>query len=457
MTRRVLLLVLLLTLASNESTLAQDDGCESGPDSGEQEPEYRPTGLPAMNWTFGFDAGFGTFSFLNSLFTNPRDEPSGDLSDNWLESYIKPSISAVRRLGNGSAIAGTLSAVGERTYGGAPTIVGEDFSSFAPDELSVSWRSGTAFERFDKNALEFTVGRAPYQIGQGFLLYDGAGEGGSRGGYWSNARNAFEFASIARFTPGPHKAEAFYLDKDELPESDTGSRLWGANYELRVTDASTIGVTYMKWYARAVDAPQRDGLNVFNARASVAPIPAHAALTVEMEYAHESNADVVTSHAWSMQGKYEIADVNWTPAVSYRYAVFQGDDPETAVSEAFDPLFPGFSDWGTWWQGEIAGEYFLSNSNLKSHQIRVHAVPNDSVETGIIFYRFLADQPASYGQGVTSNDLAFEVNAYAEWALNHNFTISLVGGFATPGAAVRQATARTANFGLGMLYVAYTF
>ena len=26
----------------------------------------------------------------------------------------------------------------------------------------------------------------------------------------------------------------------------------------------------------------------------------------------------------------------------------------------------GFSDWGTWWQGEIAGEYFLSNSNLRS-------------------------------------------------------------------------------------------
>jgi hypothetical protein len=33
-------------------------------------------------------------------------------------------------------------------------------------------------------------------------------------------------------------------------------------------------------------------------------------------------------------------------------------------------LLLGFCDWGSWWQGEIAGEYFISNSNLKSPQIR---------------------------------------------------------------------------------------
>ena len=49
--------------------------------------------------------------------------------------------------------------------------------------------------------------------------------------------------------------------------------------------------------------------------------------------------------------------------------------PTTAANEAFDPLLLGFHDWGTWWQGEIAGEYFLSNSNLVSHQIRAHVNP----------------------------------------------------------------------------------
>ena len=32
----------------------------------------------------------------------------------------------------------------------------------------------------------------------------------------------------------------------------------------------------------------------------------------------------------------------------------------TPKNEAFDPLFLGFNDWGTWWQGEIAGEFLLS-------------------------------------------------------------------------------------------------
>ena len=65
------------------------------------------------------------------------------------------------------------------------------------------------------------VGRAPYRLGHGFLLSDGAAEGGSRGGYWTNARKAFELAAIGRFRPGPHTLETVYLDKDELEERDT--------------------------------------------------------------------------------------------------------------------------------------------------------------------------------------------------------------------------------------------
>jgi hypothetical protein len=33
----------------------------------------------------------------------------------------------------------------------------------------------------------------------------------------------------------------------------------------------------------------------------------------------------------------------------------------------------------------------------------------------------------------------------------------VVGGFADPGEAVRQFSGRTSNFGLGMLYFAYSY
>ena len=126
-----------------------------------------------------------------------------------------------------------------------------------------------------ENALDVAVGRAPFQLGHGMLLYDGSAEGGSRGGYWTNARKAFEFAAIGRVKPGPHTAEVFYLDRDELPEFDSGSRLWGANYELSAR-GSTFGATYMKVMADPAVLPERDGLNVFNLRAYTAPVPALA-------------------------------------------------------------------------------------------------------------------------------------------------------------------------------------
>ena len=158
-----------------------------------------------------------------------------------------------------------------------------------------------------------------------------------------------------------------------------------------------------------------------------------------------------------MLGAYELGETSWKPTLSYRYAFFQGDDPETVTNEAFDPLFLGFYDWGTWWQGEIAGEYFLSNSNLKSHLFRLHVSPNDDLSGGLMFYKFAFDQPGSVGPDVTATDAAFEIDAYADWKLNQNFTLSLLGAYADPGKAVQQATGRTKNFAYGMAYLGYSF
>ncbi len=422
-----------------------------------QQEEARASGLPSqLEWTFNFDAGWGNFGFQNSLFNNPKEGVPENLSDQWFEGYVKPALSGVYTGGN-SELYGKVSAVGERTYGSVPAAFGEDVSSFQVEDLHIGWRSGKSLERFGENAVDVTIGRAQYQLGHGFLLYDGASEGGSRGGYWTNARKAFEFAAIGRFKPGRHTAEVFYLDKDELQESDTGSRLWGLNYEYSFNDQSTVGATYMKWLAHADLEPGRDGLNVYDFRAFVTPIPALEDLSAEAEYAREDNGDALDSNGWYLQSAYQLSDVTWKPKISYRYAFFEGDDVTTTKNEAFDPLFLGFYDWGTWWQGEIAGEYFLSNSNLKSHEIRVHFTPVEPLGTGVIFFNFNLDRPASFAPGVTATDVATEVDWYADWKINQNFTASFVFAFANPGEAVQQAFDRTKNFTYGMVYLAYSF
>jgi hypothetical protein len=421
-----------------------------------KEEEERTTGLPGgVDWTFNLDATWGTFGFANSLYTNPKPEqPSGDLGDNWFEGTARTALTGTYTAPKGWQLYGTASVVGERTYGAAPSLVGEDASSFKPDDLHVGWRSAPSPD--DKSLLDLTVGRARYELGHGMLLWDGAAEGGNRGGYWSNARKAFAFAAIGRFKPGPHTVEAFYLDKDDLPEADTGSRLWGANYELSLGEETTLGATYMHWYARRVLSPGRDGLDVYDLRASTAPFPGLRALSFEAEYAREDNGLARDSQAWSALAAYQFARA-WKPKLSYRYAFFQGDDPDTPAQEAFDGLFTGFSDWGSWWQGEIAGEYFVANSNLVSHQVRLHLEPSERVGAGLIGYRFLADQPATLAPGVSARDIAVELDLYLDWKLNHNFTVSVVAALADPGRAVEQATGRTDSFSYGMFYVAYSY
>jgi hypothetical protein len=427
-------------------------------DRPEDQPRSRATGLPeAIEWSFDFDAGWASFGFANSLFDNPKapgvDE---DLSDQWFEGYVKPALSAAYSLKSSSEWYGNVSVVGQRTYGSVPAMFGQDVSSFGPDDLLVGWRSGDALG-WAANALDISVGRSQYRVGHGFLLSDGATDGGGRGGYWTNARKAFEFAAIGRVKAAGHLVEGFFLDHDDLDEHETGSRLSGANYELSVGEHNTVGVTYMRWLADAAVEPGRDGLDVFNMRGYIAPIAPVPDLSFELEYASERNADALRSDAWTAQAAYQLSGVAWTPKVSYRYAFFRGDDPDTPRNEAFDPLFPGFHDWGTWWQGEIAGEYFLSNSNLKSNLIRVHVDPNEALGLGLLFFTFNADEPRSIGTAVTATDVALEADVYADWKLNSQFTLSLVGAFANPGTAVEQASGRTKNFGYGMAYVAYSF
>jgi len=107
------------------------------------------------------------------------------------------------------------------------------------------------------------------------------------------------------------------------------------------------------------------------------------------------------------------------PALSGVFRLSGGSAVVGMASAVGERTFLGFSDWGTCWQGEIAGEYFLSNSNLISHQVRVRATP------------------------------------YTDWTINDNFTLSVVGGGADPGDVVRQVCGRTGNFAPGLLYLTY--
>ena len=77
--------------------------------------------------------------------------------------------------------------------------------------------------------------------------------------------------------------------------------------------------------------------------------------------------------------------------------------------------------------------------------------PSEAIGTGLMFYDFLADEPARLG--VTSDDVALELDWYMDWNVNDNFTVSFVAAFADPGDAVEQSSGRDDTFVCGMAYV----
>jgi len=418
----------------------------------EEKKPAPPPGLPAsVDWTFNLDATFGTFGFGNSLYRNPRPDASGDLGDNWNEGTVKAGLGGVKTTDSGSQWYGKLSAVGEGTFSSSPSLVGGDSTSFGVEDLYIGWRSSG-----EKPLWDVSVGREQYKLGHGMLLYDGASEGGSRGGYWTNARKAFELAGIVRVKPGNGTIEAFYLDRDELPESDSGSKLWGLNFEYAIGEDTTLGATYMSWSAKESMAPQRDGLDVYNLRAYTAPFANLKQLSFEAEYALEDNGDLLDSTAYNALAAWQF-DGAWKMKLSYRYAFFEGDDPDTVANEAFDGLFTGFYDWSTWWQGEIAGGYLISNSNLISNQLRLNAKPTESISTGLIFFDFKLDQAATFDPLVTSDDIGTELDWYMDWTVNDNFILSFVAAVGEPGEAIEQSNGRTDTFVYGMIFAAYSF
>ena len=74
---------------------------------------------------------------------------------------------------------------------------------------------------------------------------------------------------------------------------------------------------------------------------------------------------------------------------------------------------------------------------------------------GLILFDFLLDIPAS--AGVTSDEVALELDWYMDWTVNDNFVMSFIAAVAEPGDAVEQSSGRTDTFYYGMIYGAYSF
>ena len=402
------------------------------------------------------DTQFATFLGDNAQFGNSR-EFLGENTDSWTEFAGEIGFNAEIPLAQGTAF-GQWTAIYSRSWdddaSGLSIGTSEENSPdlFKVHQGHIGWKSGTAFQGLDDDALTIKGGRFNYSIGTGLLIASGSSNGGERGAWWIGSRKAFKDAFLASFNSGPYLIEAFRLKNDPRRGNDQGDAV-GGNFEYALEAANLdFGITYISTSRAGTNADFKN-FDTWSFRPSWA---ATEKLKFDGEYVTQGKNNAA-GEAWYLQGMYKWPDVKWSPEVHYRYADLSGDDPDTNKDERFRPLAYGFTDYGTWYQGEIAGNYPLENSNLKSHMLRLQMFPNDDLTLNVLYYNFTLDEKQIFGDPVTDDDFGDEINVSLDWAFNDKTYFIGTYGVLFPGDAAEDFTGGDDDWHYLMLYANYTF
>jgi hypothetical protein len=393
----------------------------------------------------GFKAGLGGVATGNTNFGAGTLRPNGDLQHDvaYGEAYLLPKVDLSYDTGTSGTLYGGVAFVAVGTRGGDPANFTVDSPSAVDlDQLYAGWKSGKVFSSLGDNAIDISVGPQIYGIGDGFILWDGHLDTGKDAGYWLAPRYAFENAGIVKVNTKPVSGALFYLKGD--PNQDS-SELAGGNVDYKNEKYGTFGGTYFQIYnSNDSGTFKRNGMDVIDGRAWDIPVPYLSNLKLRGEFVHEWGNDhgiTIDANGWYGSATYSLADIlPWSPSLTYRYSFFSGDDnPADGTSNAFDPLFyygPGI--WGTWFQGEIVGEYLLFNSNEIAHMVNLSVNPTASINAGLLFFDFSLDKNNYFGTPVSDRHFADELDLYVNWNITDHVYLGIVGALAFPGAAAKE-------------------
>lgn len=418
------------------------------------------------------------------------DPTKQQLSDVYGELTVEPNVKATINLPKESQLYAGFSFIYSAISGNDPSAITQrgvlmplektDFTEYGyyknfkdaglTEEKYIGWKSGKLLEKFDANMLDLSAGAQDYKLGTGLLLANGTDDGGYRGSYWIGSRTAFTNTLIARINTNGIKLEGFHLET--RPRNPTTRRNYdGVNVEYNYHDIATVGVSYINannkgnkrniheegsLFNTAYTSMDND---IYNIRLSFIPLAtALPDLSISGEYVNQHNnittqpifdAAVVDRHIAQggyAQIEYKFSKLAWQPNLSYRY---------TRLGKGFDSMAYGFKTWGTWFQGEINGEFILDNSNLITQVGRLTLTPTERISLNLIYLNYEFVNPSAFD--LTSSHYGNEIDLLADWSVND--TVDLAAGFETfvPSEAGQQYLGGNKTWVQGMLYASFKF
>lgn len=421
-----------------------------------------------LNVSLGGRSGIGYVLTGNTNFGAGFDVGSdGVISDDdedvdYAEGFLQPRIDLSYEAGDYGTFYGAASAIGAatRSNGDPGGFTFDNPEDIDLGHLYAGWKSGQLFSELGEDALDVSAGRQDFHIGDGFLIWDGNFDTAGDATYWLAPRTAFDNTGIIKLNTGPLHADAFYLKGDQDQEH---SELVGGNLEYTLEGIGTLGGTYFNIIDSEDELLIRKGLNVASLRAYDIPIPGIPALTLRGEYVRQwGDEDGIETDAygWYAEAAYSFGDdLPWSPTLSYRYSAFSGDgDPDDSHNKAFDAMFFGAGrGWGTWFQGEITGEYLLFNSNNKVHMVHLNVQPTEGVSAGLLYFNFSLDKDNYFGTPVKDKDFANEVNLYVDWTITDHVYLGAVAGLGWAGEAAEEAFGDDETYQLVEFLVTVTY
>lgn len=401
---------------------------------------------------FILNGGIGIFSDTDPWFGNADTfvagpyQPTGTTT--WGEAYLEPGLAGITQMGDAP-----LYLYGAGTYTLSTTVQPDIFRTDSRFFDDVEQLYGGLLMADPDSPLSFNVsgGRQTFQLNQGFLFSQFAGSANAldRAASFSNPRTTYEEAVLANLRWGNVRLQGFLLQPDELPVADSETQYLGTSLSFNNNQNLEAALTYVNVLQsdRVNVLPDgqtftREGLQVINPRVRLSSLFGVSGLWAESEYAYQfSRQRSTAAHGGYFWLGYTAEEVSWQPSISYRFAGFSGDNPNTNAYERFDPLqASGLTDW---LQGINLGKVY-NNSNSFSHRVTFKVRPSPQFEVSLDYYYRFADELNNLGgnpalQTLESRQIGHEVLLIGRSYLSENFLLQGVGSVGFPGSAISRA------------------
>jgi hypothetical protein len=404
--------------------------------------------------TFIISAGAGVYSDSNPWFGqaelfNEFSPVAGKLpgdDTSWTEAYVELGLGGVTRVAESDFyVYGAASGLFSMSRG-QDIYTDDDRNKLHPDKGYVGLLYA---DQATGNTAQFSLGRQTYTLNNGFLIsmISGNSNAGERGATYLGPRNTTDFSALLNGEVGRFRYAMFYIDPDELEDLESNTKFAGVNIGYGFTDTLSIDASYITipnsdstYRTPGGEALAREDTTTWGLHVLYRPTtPDH--LWLEGEAYRQSN-DGYDMEAYAYYGSvgYIRKGLPWSPSLSYRYASFSGDDPDTEEFERFDSLM--VNGLGNWLQGVSFGKVYR-NANLNTHRIQANVSPRAGMNLSFAWHKLRADELNNLGANpalsqLVSRDLGDEYTATLRWGIDRNLFLQLVASHALPGKALKE-------------------